>query len=87
MLILVTSVLIINDSKKKVMLKRVSCIYDPSQIYKEKIGTLLNSKGKINTMSPNYAWKLSFKIQKTNIKAQKIDDSTLQIFGILIIDF
>ena len=38
-------------------------------------------------MSPAYIEKLGFKIQKTNVKAQKIDGSILKIFGMVIVDF
>lgn len=38
-------------------------------------------------MNPNYIWKLEFKTRITNIGAQKIDGSILEIFGILIADF
>ena len=38
-------------------------------------------------MSLNFIWKLGFKIQKTSVKAQKIDDSILNTFEIVIADF
>ena len=38
-------------------------------------------------MNPNYAWKLGLKIRKTNIEAQKIYSSALEIFGMIIADF
>ena len=38
-------------------------------------------------MNPNFIWKLSFYIQKTNVKAKKINSSTLEIFGMVIADF
>ena len=38
-------------------------------------------------MNFNYAWKLGFKIQKTNVGSQKINGSTLEIFSIVIADF
>ena len=42
---------------------------------------------KVNAINPDYAWKLGFKIWKTNIGAQKIDSSALKTFGIVIADF
>ena len=48
---------------------------------------MLDSGNKVNTMNPNYAWKLGLIIQKTNIRAQKIDGSTLEIFQMVIADF
>ena len=38
-------------------------------------------------MSPAYAKKLSLKTRKTNVGAQKIDSSALEIFGMVIADF
>ena len=38
-------------------------------------------------MNPIFARKLDFHIQKTNVKAQKIDGSILEIFEIVIADF
>ena len=38
-------------------------------------------------MSPAYAKRLGLKTRKTNIGTQKIDDSTLGTFGMVIADF
>ena len=38
-------------------------------------------------MSPAYAKRLGLKTWKTNIEAQKIDSSVLEIFGMVIADF
>ena len=38
-------------------------------------------------MNSDYTWKLGLKIQKTNIRAQKIDGSALKTFGMVIADF
>ena len=38
-------------------------------------------------MNLNFIWKLGFHIRKTNVGAQKIDDSTLETFGMMIADF
>ena len=38
-------------------------------------------------MTPAYAVKLSFKVRKTDIGAQKIDGSTLNTFKMILIDF
>ena len=48
---------------------------------------MLNSGNKVNAINLNYTRKLELKIWKTNIKAQKIDSSTLKTFGIVIADF
>ena len=38
-------------------------------------------------MSRAFARKLGLYIQKTNVEAKKIDDSTLETFGMVITDF
>lgn len=38
-------------------------------------------------MNSNYIWKLGLKIWKTNVWVQKIDNSILKIFEIIIVDF
>ena len=38
-------------------------------------------------MTPGYALKLGLKIRPTNSGAQKIDDSTLKTFGIVLASF
>ena len=48
---------------------------------------MLNSGSKLNAMSPAYAKRLGLKTWKTNVGAQKIDSSALEIFGMMIADF
>lgn len=38
-------------------------------------------------MTPTYTAKLSFKVQKTNIDTQKIDNSIFQIIKIILASF
>ena len=38
-------------------------------------------------MNADYTWKLGLKIRKTNVGAQKIDGSALEIFAMVIADF
>ena len=38
-------------------------------------------------MNPKFAQKLGLYIRKTSVKVQKIDDSTLETFGIMIAGF
>ena len=73
----------IDDSKKVV---KVPCIYYLVEFQEEQIKALLDSNSKINAMNPDFVWKLGFKIWKTNVGAQKIDGSILEIFGIVIAD-
>lgn len=48
---------------------------------------MINSGSKVNAMTPIYIAKLGLKIRKTNIRAQKIDGSILNTFGIVLADF
>ena len=66
---------------------RVSCIHYPVQFQEEQVKALLNGGSEVNAISPAYAKKLGLKTRKTNVKAQKIDDSILETFGMVIADF
>ena len=66
---------------------RLSCIHYPVQFQEEQVRVLLNSGSEVNAMSPAYAKKLGLKTWKTNVKAQKIDGSTLETFGMVIVNF
>ena len=66
---------------------RVPCIHYPVWFQKEQTRAMLNSGSKINTMNPNFVRKLSFKVWKINVGAQKIDGFALETFGIVIADF
>ena len=48
---------------------------------------MLNSGSKINAISLAYAEKFGLKTRKTNVGAQKIDGSALEISGMVIADF
>lgn len=87
-LVLATSILMIG-AKKALALKHVPCIYYLIQFKKDidKIQALIDSKSKINTMTPIYTKKLAFQMQKTNVRAQKIDESTLKIYKMVIAGF
>ena len=66
---------------------RVPCIQYPVQFQEEQVKALLNSSSEVNAMNPDFARKLGFKIWKTNVRAQKIDGSALETFGMIIADF
>ena len=86
-LVLANSVSKTNNSGKKIVLKKVPCIHYLVWFPEKQVKTLFDSGGKINAMNPAFAWKLGLHIRKTNIKDQKIDDSTLKTFGMVIADF
>ena len=70
-------------------LERVPCIHDPLRFQKDwrETKALINSGNKVNAITPTYAAKLGLGIRKTDIRAQKIDGSTLDTFGMVLADF
>ena len=48
---------------------------------------MLDSGSKVNAMSPAYVQKLDLHIRKTNVGAQNIDASTIETFGMVIVNF
>ena len=48
---------------------------------------MLNSDSEVIAITSAYANRLELKTRKTNVGAQKIDGSTLEIFGMVIADF
>ena len=62
-------------------------IYYLIRFFKEQVKALLDNSSKINVINPDIVWKLSLKILKTNIGAQKINSSALEIFEMVIADF
>ena len=86
MSILATSVLVTNGDEEIV---RMPCIYYLIwfQEGQEQVRALLDSGSEVNAMSLIYAKNLGLKTRKTNIRAQKIDDSVLETFRMVIADF
>lgn len=56
-------------------------------IFKDQTEALLDSKCEINVMSQAFTSQPSLKVQKTNIGAYKIEDTTLKIYGIVVLTF
>lgn len=67
----------------------VPCIYHLLWFKKDQIEVqaLLDSNSKVNVMIPAYAVKLGLKVQLTDVGAQKINGSSLKIFGIVLVSF
>ena len=84
MLVLIISVPVTDGGEKVV---RVLYIHYPVRFHKKQVKALLDSSSEVNVMNLNYAWKLDFKIRKTNVGAQKIDGSALETFRMVIGDF
>lgn len=47
----------------------------------------MNSRNKVNAMTLAYISRLGFKVCFINFKTEKLDGSTLEIFGIVLISF
>ena len=81
---------IIEASKEEhVSLEQVPCIHYLLCFHKDTVGVrpLIDLGSEVNAMSPAYALKLDLKVHHTNIRAQKIDGSTLKIFGMVLASF
>lgn len=66
-----------------------SCIYYLFCFQKntKSVKALIDSRSKINAITSEYTSKLSFKVRFTNVKAQKIDSSSLKTFKIVLASF
>ncbi len=58
-------------------LERIPYISYP-MTFKDQTKVLLDLGSEVNTMSQAFALQLGFKIRKTNVRAQKIDGTTLK---------
>ena len=78
-----------DNGGKEVVLETVLCIYYSVRFLgsQEQVKALLDSGSEVNVMSPAYAKSLSLKTWKTDVRAQKIDGSALETFGMVIADF
>ena len=85
-----TSSTVTETSKKEaVSLERVLCIHYPLRFRKDTtdVSALMDSGSEVNAMTPAYASKLYLMVYHTKVGAQKIDGSTLEIFGIVLANF
>lgn len=58
--------------KLELELEQIPCI-GYLVIFKNQTKAIMNSESEINLMSQVFAFQLGFKVQKTNVEAQKID--------------
>ena len=88
-LVSTTSVLVTNNGDEEVVLRKIPCIHYPVQFQKnkEQVKALLDSRNKINAMNSDYVRKLGLNIWSINVRAQKIDSSTLETLKMLVTDF
>ena len=80
---------ITKPTKKDVVLDRVPCIHYLFCFGKDqdKVLALIDSESEVNAMTLVYASKLGLTVYLTNVGAQKVDDSTLKIFGMVLASF
>lgn len=70
-------------------LKHMLYIYYPVHFKKDqaKVRAQLDSNSKVNIITPAYTVRIGFKDRPTNNRAQKIDGSIFQTFGIALASF
>ena len=76
-------------AQEVIILDQISYIHYPIKFQKDKatIQALINFGSKVNAMSPAYAKQLGLRTWKSDVKAQKIDRSSLDTFEMVIIGF
>lgn len=76
-------------NKEDVILDHVPCIPYPVCFWKDqdKVLALINLESKVNTMTPTYVLKLGLTVRPTNIRVQKVDDSILKTFSMVLASF
>ena len=82
-MVFASSMLIMKKKIKETELEWVFCIQYPIT-FKDQTEALLDSKNKINAMSQAFASQQGLKIPKTNIKALKIDATTLETYKMVV---
>ena len=87
-LISVTSLSVTETSKEDdVPLQKVPCVHYLIRFKKKEVQALIDSGSEVNAMTPAYASRLCLQVHRTDIGAQKIDGSTLKIFGMVLASF
>ena len=83
------SVTVTNTKNTLRPLERLPCIHHLLQFRKNLRETraLIESSSEVNAITPAYIAELGLKVEKTNIGAQKIDGSTLNIFEMVLANF
>ena len=89
-LVLATSAPVTKASQEDVVvLDWAPCICYLIRFKKSKVQVqaLIDSGSKVNAMTPGYALKLGLKVRSTDVRAQKIDGSTLKTFEMVLASF
>ncbi len=71
------------ERKTEEELERVLCIWY-FVIFKDQTKALLDSESEVNAINKAFTSQLKCKIRKTNIRAQKIDITTLQTYKMVV---
>lgn len=81
--------MLVTGISKEATLVCVPYIYYLIQFQKDdnEVQALFNSRSEVNAINLAYAKKLGLRIWKTNVDAQKIDETSLATFGIAIASF
>ena len=84
-----TIVSVTKASMEDTSLARVPCIHYLVRFRKDssQIQALLDSRSKVNAINPAYASRLDLRVHHINIRAQKIDGSTFETFGMVLASF
>ncbi len=65
----------------------MSYIWYPVQFQNNEVQALIDFDSKVNAITPAYATKLGLTARKTSVRAQKINSSPLDIYGIVLARF
>ena len=71
-------------------LECLSCIYYPVRFKntnKAQVQALINSGSEVNAIHPTFAKQLGLPIRPTDVGVQKIDGTTLDTYGIVVVAF
>ena len=76
-------------SAREEALERIPCIHYLIQFKKDKtlVQALIDSESEVNAMHPSFVKQLGLSIRPTNVGAQKIDGTTLNIHGMVVVAF
>lgn len=87
MIVFITFLLIIEATKKNLILEKVLCIYYSIWFKKDEIQALIDLGSKINAITPIYTSRLDLKTRHIDVGAKKIDSSILETFGMVLVSF
>ena len=100
-LVSTTSTLVTEDSEEAILisvkeLEQVMCIQYPiafpggvtqDSSVLDPVSALLDLGSEVNAMHPNFAERLGLVVQATNVGAQKIEGTNLEIYGMMVVVF